>query len=100
MLQYVMPGETGDTPLVFTGSPPVNQRSCAVIQLPKGCASQVCQNLGLCVLALWFLSLLSSGQCVSLLIKLTLKLLKLLGCSGSRTASQIFFWVVLSLGNR
>lgn len=52
MLQYVMPGETGDTPLVFTGSPPVNQRSCAVIQLPKGRASQVCQNFGLCLLAL------------------------------------------------
>lgn len=50
--QYVVAGETGDTPLVFTGSPPVNQHSCAVIQLPKGCPSQVCQKLGLCLLAL------------------------------------------------
>lgn len=40
---------------------PVNQCSSAVTQLPKGCASQVCQKLGLCLLALWFLSLLSSG---------------------------------------
>lgn len=40
-------GETGDNPLVSTGSPPVNQHSCAVIQLPKGSASQVCQKLGL-----------------------------------------------------
>lgn len=100
MLQYMTAGEAGDTSLVFTGSPSVNYHSCAVTQLPKGCASQVCENLGPCLLALWFLSLLPSGECVSLLFKLTLKLLMLLGCSGSRTASQFFFWVVLSLENR
>lgn len=87
------------TSLVSTGSLPVNHCSCAIIQLPKGCASLVCQKLGPCLLDLWFLSLLSSGGCVLLLIKLTQKHLKLLGCSGSRADSQIF-WVMFSLGNR